>query len=229
MVTLPLLRVRFLPWDAVLPKLILHRLPSGCSSNITPCYGAHPSGTAPAWVPMGSSFPSLPATLQLLSEPVPVWAQHGPCHLQASSTAALWAPPWLHVEICSVWCPWAAGGQPAPLWASPGLQGAAAVCLEHHLLPSSCADLGGCRATSVPSLTPLSQLQLHSTVSLPPILSPIGGPSITHSSALPSGSLWEHLELLCSGMGHCGALLTGRPTAPATNTLLPKPSITRSA
>ena len=134
--------------DAVLPKLILHRLPSGCSSNITPCYGAHPSGTAPAWVPMGSSFLSLPATLQLLSEPAPMWAQHGPCHLQASSTAALWAPPWLHVEICSVWCPWVAGGQPALLWASPGLWG--------MLVASSTLSLywPGCLCNGFPMFSP---------------------------------------------------------------------------
>lgn len=116
-------RMGSLSQDAVLPKLILHRLPSGCSSNITPCYGAHPSGTAPAWVPMGSSFLSLPATLQLLSEPAPMWAQHGPCHLQASSTAALWAPPWMScgdllpvvhegnrgIACTSMGLPWAAG------------------------------------------------------------------------------------------------------------------------
>ena len=61
---------------------------------------------------------------------------HGLCLLQASSTAAQWAPPWLHMEICSMWCPWAVGGQLAPLWASS--------CLE-HLLPSSCTASGGCR------------------------------------------------------------------------------------
>ena len=32
MVTLPLLHVKFLPWDAILHRLILHGLPEGCSS-----------------------------------------------------------------------------------------------------------------------------------------------------------------------------------------------------
>jgi len=43
--------------------------------------------------------------------------------LQASSTATLWAPPWLHGEICSSWCLWATGGKPAPPWHSPELHG----------------------------------------------------------------------------------------------------------
>ena len=46
--------------------------------------------------------------------------------LQASSAAALWAPPWLHRKICSTWCPGAARWWSAPQWACPGLQGAAA-------------------------------------------------------------------------------------------------------
>ena len=71
-------------------------------------------------------------------------------------------------------------------WTSPGPQGTAASLLE-HLLPSFYADPGGCMATSPPSLTPLSQLQLHDTVSVPSIHSPRGVPSITHGSALPSG------------------------------------------
>ena len=50
----------------------------------------------------------------------------------ASSTAVLWAPPWLHVAICSVWCPWAAGGQPAPTCSSPELQGTSAMYTSLH-------------------------------------------------------------------------------------------------
>lgn len=58
--------------------------------------------------------------LQLQYGAAPVRALRGPCLLQASFAAALWAPAWLHVEIFSAWCTWAAGGQPASLQASPG-------------------------------------------------------------------------------------------------------------
>ena len=34
--------------------------------------------------------------------------------LQASSTAAPWAPSWLCMEVCPAQCSRAAGGQPAP-------------------------------------------------------------------------------------------------------------------
>lgn len=36
--------------------------------------------------------------------------------LQAISTAAQWAPSWLQVEMCSVWCPRAAGDSPVDLF-----------------------------------------------------------------------------------------------------------------
>lgn len=75
--------------------------------------------------------------------------------LQVPSTDALLAPPWLHGEICSMWCLWAARGQPASMWVSLGLQGASAPLLE-HFLPSFCANLGGCRAVSSHLLIPLS-------------------------------------------------------------------------
>lgn len=43
----------------------------------------------------------------------------------------------LHMEMHSVWCPWATGGQPAPPKALCGLQEAAALHLEHLLSPSA--------------------------------------------------------------------------------------------
>ena len=153
------------PWDAVLPRLIFLGLPTGCSSH----------STAPAQ--LGTVGPALQALLLigLLGQHLfqsfcptagcstwaaaPVWTVPGGVSRgRVSSSAALWAaPPWLHGEICSILRPWAAGRQPAPPWASPGLQGASALCLE-LLLTSSCTDLGACRATSLPFLTPLSKL-----------------------------------------------------------------------
>lgn len=70
--------------------------------------------------------------------------------LQPTSTAAPQVPPWQQREICSVWCPWAAEGQPAPPWVSPGLQGAAALCPD-HLLPSLGCPQGCFSPVSSPS------------------------------------------------------------------------------
>jgi len=68
------------------------------------------------------------------------------CNLrQATSTAVPWAP------LCAAHgdlLPWAAGRQPAPLWATPGLQRTVTLCLE-HLLPFSYADFGTYRAVSL--------------------------------------------------------------------------------
>lgn len=50
------------------------------------------------------------------------------------------------MEICTVQCPRTAEGQPAPPWASPGLQGSSALCVE-HLLPSFCSHLGVCKGS----------------------------------------------------------------------------------
>lgn len=84
------------------------------------------------------------------------------CNLfQATSTAALHTPLWLHMEMCSVWCPWAAAGQPAPSWGSPGLQRTFALCLE-LLQPSFCIELDTWKSL----LSSFSQLFLHSNFSL---------------------------------------------------------------
>jgi len=75
--------------------------------------------------------------------------------------------------------------------------------LLERLLPSSCPELGALRAAALSFLPPL--------------------PAVQQLFSGSSEALLEQPELLCSGMGHCGALLTGRPTAPATNTLPCKP------
>mgnify|MGYP001852957944 CR=1 FL=1 len=61
-----------------------------------------------------------------------------------------------------MWCPWATGEQPAPPWASSGLQGTSALHLE-HLLPSFHTDLSACMAASLLLLAILSQLLLSSS------------------------------------------------------------------
>ena len=172
--------------DAILPELILHG----------PCANCGSLKTAPVWVhTTGLILPR-----QSTSEQVPMGCSSGPgpapvglrgLHLlQPTSTAAPQVPPWQQREICSVWCPWAVEGQPAPLWASPGLQGAAALCPD-HLLPS-CADLGGCKAASLSCLTLLSQLLLCSSFSL--LTSALTEAlSTTHGSGL--GSTRSLLEL----------------------------------
>ena len=39
-----------------------------------------------------------------LAQALLLWGlSHGCSRLQATSTAAPWAPPWLHMEICSMW------------------------------------------------------------------------------------------------------------------------------
>lgn len=189
--SLPLLHGHSLPLlhmasSQTYPVLISHRpqLFQHCS-NTAPSHRAHSSGAAPAQ-PHRRQLPQ-PSCPNGGSSP---WAaalfQAGPAGISMGCASfiphALLQSELLHgfTWRCAPCC--ARGLQEGSLL----LQGTAASHLE-HLLPSSCADLGGCRATSVPSLTPLSQLQLHDTVSVPSIHSPRGVPSITHGSALPSG------------------------------------------
>lgn len=78
-------------------------------SNMAPYHHAHPSGTAPHGSPSPSApLRDAPHRLQLRPGAATVGVSMG-CGLQVSSTAAPQAPPWLHVDICSVGCPWAAG------------------------------------------------------------------------------------------------------------------------
>jgi len=126
-----------------------------------------------------SSSPSPPALLRA--------SLHGLLLLQASSTAAPWAPPWLHGDISSVWCPWAAGRHSTLPWTSPQLQGASAPYLEL----SFCTDLSVHRAVTL----------IFSHFSLRLSLSILNLPSQRHThhcSWLISGSsrsLLEQLEL----------------------------------
>ena len=150
----PYSNMKSLPWDSILPQLILHGLPIGCSLPST-----SPEGFIPQCPPFRSCSITGPHGLHLWPKAASMGALHGLQFLQNTSTVALWPPPWLHMEICSVWCPWAVVGQPAPPGASPELHRASAVHLEHPQ-PSSCTDLGVCWSISLtfsPSSLPAAQ------------------------------------------------------------------------
>lgn len=71
---------------------------------------------------------------------------HGLFLLQPSCTAAQWAPPWLHEELCSVQCLWAAGGHGALLGTA------------HRATPAAPANktLPHKPIKDIPQITPLS-------------------------------------------------------------------------
>ena len=166
----------------LIPPWASHRLQlSQHLSNVGLYHGAQPSGVC-----CSSTGPRSPC-----------WGSPLAVAPSAVSIAAPWALPWLPVELYSAWCPWAAGVQPSPLWASPGLQGTSALCLD-HLLPSSCTDLDGCRAVSLPFLTPISQLLLPISVSLPYIC-----PPRAHPASLMA-QLWQWQ--VCSGAAGAGLI-----------------------
>lgn len=124
-------------------------------------YGAHPSGTEGSSTgPQGWHLPqsscctagfspqaAAPARGCSSSLRLLLWGLSIGCGLlQTTSSAATRAPPWLQVEICPVWYPWAAEGQLAPPWAFPASGSffscsASALCLE-NLLHSLCTDPG---------------------------------------------------------------------------------------
>ena len=92
--------------------------------------------------------------------------------------------PWLREDICSEWCPWAAGGWPSPPWVSPGPQRDSAL-LPEHFLPSSCTDLCDNWAIFLTLLSPLSQLLLCSSI---PYLKSTFAEHTQSCSLLSSGS-----------------------------------------
>ena len=109
-----------LPWDAIIPALIPLGLPTGCTSPSTaPTQLCTTGPTLQALLPVAPNRQWLPQPSCPTAGCSP-WAaalaQGAPagfyqvCILHASSTAALWAPPLLHREICSMQCTWAAGG-----------------------------------------------------------------------------------------------------------------------
>jgi len=49
---------------------------------------------------------------------------------------AMRAPPWLHMEICSAWCPWAAGQHPTPLYVEHALWDAWNFCSASGASPA---------------------------------------------------------------------------------------------
>ena len=117
------------------PVSASHRLQlSMHNPNTAPYHGAHPSGVpCSSWLPTDCSSGSNPTHL------VPF---HGLYLFPVSSTAALQAPPWLHVEISCV----------VPLGFRDLL-----FCAWSTSCPSS-ALLYVCRAVSVTFLSPPTQL-----------------------------------------------------------------------
>lgn len=97
-----------------------------------------------------------------------------------------------------MWCAWAAGGQPAPPWASPVLQVSSVSYLE-QLLPSFCTDPGGCRILSVHFNTSLSWLLLCG--SFFPFLHSALPEHNQHYSLLSMGPFWSSWCWLLSDMG----------------------------
>ena len=89
------------PQAVALQALLQHgSVPQGpsirrCSTQV-PMDSSSLSPPAPSWAPV-HGLQLQPRTL--------VGYLHGLQLLQVSSTAAPWPPPWLHEEICSMWCP----------------------------------------------------------------------------------------------------------------------------
>ena len=125
------------PWAAALQALLQHgSVPQGPSFRNLSSRDSHKWQLPQPSCPSAGSSP----WLQFQDGAAPEGALHALQSPSASSTAALWAPPWLHVEIYSMWCPQSAGIQPASPLASTGPQGTSALNME-HLLPSSCTLL----------------------------------------------------------------------------------------
>ena len=126
-------------------------------------------------VPMGGSSPSPPTPPRsppsgCSSSPgLLCGGTHGLCPLKGDGN------PLLHRGLlCSctgISAPQGAHALQGQPRASPRLQEASALCLE-HLLPSFCTDPGACRAVSHSFLTPLSELLLCSSDSVSYICSP---------------------------------------------------------
>ena len=199
----PFSRMGSLPCDAILPTLILRGLPIYFSCSILcPHHGVHPSGMNCS--SMGLPWAAAPLDLQLHHRllftgynsgmrPAPAGVLHELYVLLATSTAAPWSPTWLHMEICSMWCSWAA--KDSLLYHGP-LSG----YREFLLLTwntSFCSNLSVFRAASLTcSLSPLPSIvgqqffhflnllsQRHNQHHSVPQLSPV------------VGTFWSHLGL----------------------------------
>ena len=161
-----------------------------CSAWVCPA-GCRPASADPLWVPHRPQLSRHCSTRLRTAGPTHRGCSHG-LRLRpgAAPRGCPWAlpPPGLsHCytvgssvaarEICSVWCPWAAGGWPAPLWASLG-------CMELLLCArsTSCTDRSACRAAISHCSLPAAVVQhISSYLNL---LSQ-STPSIAHGSAWP--------------------------------------------
>ena len=161
-------------------KLLQHGSPTGGSSPQTSCscVVSSPRAAALAWGLLLQGLSMGRSLLQATST----------CSTGSSSTGC-------SVEICSMWDPWAAGGQPAPPGASPQATGELQLWHLEHLLPSFCTELGVCRAGSHSWLSQL--LLFHSFVCLSvfPFLNMLSQTASFGSSLASIRSLWSQRNL----------------------------------
>lgn len=132
-----------LPQHAILLELIPHRLPIGCSSPSADQTWHHegpPFRNCSAWplweaAPLSSPAPQTAGLVQDFCRGFP-WAvpPSGCIHCCAVGSSMAACGGLLCVVPMGCW------GQPAPPWASSGLQGDSALLLKHHL-PSFCTGL----------------------------------------------------------------------------------------
>lgn len=190
---------------------------SPCFTRVLPM-GCHPF---PSWSRMGfSQAAALQIVLQhssilqgyisgTASEQVP----HGQQHSQM--TCCIGAPPQLQVEICSAKCPWVAGGQPAPSWASPGLQ-ELLLCTWSTSCPHSALTLVGAGCFSHVSSLLSQWLSCSSFSFLPSALTEEqSAPLLSVSSLAAASPRWSSWSWIWSDMAQIlGSAYKGHPCSP---------------
>lgn len=175
-------------------------------SSMGPHGQQHPSPFPPQDIP--SPWAASPA------RDAPEGALYELCLLQAPSITNPCTPPQLHAEICSMQsCILCAAGQPALLWASPGLQEPVALCMEHLFLSFS-TDAGGCRSISSHFLTLPSQILLYRVflLYLKSALIEVQGVLLKALLWLRTDSFWSLMDLPFIGYWASLGICSHRPS-----------------